>query len=113
MLPLGKFERFSPLKQCMNCFGYGHPKLQCKAEKRPFSLNVALALTPTENARAKPSVSIVVIPTENLQTVARPAKRPLKPPMRKSRRKKKKEKSSPSECQPKRWFKLPQMRGSP
>jgi len=29
-----EFERFTPLKQCMNCFAYGHLKTQCKSEKR-------------------------------------------------------------------------------
>jgi len=28
-----EFERFTPLRQCMNCYGYGHIKSQCKETK--------------------------------------------------------------------------------
>jgi len=29
-----EFERFTPVRQCMNCFAYGHLKTTCKAEKK-------------------------------------------------------------------------------
>ena len=29
-----EFERYTPIRQCMNCFGYGHLKNHCKEEKR-------------------------------------------------------------------------------
>ncbi|ROT69020.1 putative reverse transcriptase - house mosquito [Penaeus vannamei] len=35
-----EFERYTPIRQCMNCFGYGHLKNHCKEEKRPDALNV-------------------------------------------------------------------------